>query len=278
MDGNKKEKIFPILVVMEKEWKELHRTLIIKAFAKAEQELIAENHINPSNHKKAEHLSFHLAEDYKYSYTYKSLINLLKQATDEHEEVLIKKPEVVHLLSQYLGFDNFAAFSSSFEKQVVVNHQKPEEDIEDEKEAVFTGENNTNTTAKKLNDYKKHIIVAVILCVVVIAAYRFYDNSEDQRWLRWNENHYEEVAFNQADFKNGDLKLYDPELLEFRKIKVDSNTKFFDNNGVPIVWYFKHASGTVEFFDAYGLHPTHNRYVKPVTYHIINKYASGNPQ
>jgi hypothetical protein len=258
---------------MEKRWKELHRKLIIKAFAKAEQELIAENHINPSNHKKAEHLSFCLSEDYNYSYTYKSLVNLLKQATNKQEEVIIKKPEITHLLSQYLGFDDFAAFSKSIEKQII-----DDDKVEEIKtEADPHEEAATNPISKNLKGFKIYIAILVVVVLGILAAFQFYGNDEDQRWLRWSEDHYEEVVFNKADFKNGDLKLYDPELLEFRKIKVDSNTEFFDSNGVPIVWYFKHASGTVEFYEAYGLHPIQNKYVKPVTTHIINKYVRGNP-
>jgi flagellar basal body-associated protein FliL len=257
---------------MEKAWKEMHRALIIKAFAKAEQELIATHTTGPTKTKMACHLEDYLFTTHNYPYSYKSLVTLYNNAQVE-EEVIVKKPEVINLLSKYLEFEDFATFSSSVKQQEVKSYEELEEVIESDKQGGVAQEPNTKS---RKNAYQVYIVIAVILSLGILALFQFYGNNENQRWLRWNEDHYEEVAFNKTDYKNGILKLHASELLKFRKIQVDVNTDFFNNKGVPIVWYFKHASGNVEFFDSYGLHPTQNKYVKPVTEHIINKYVINN--
>lgn len=273
--GNKKEKNFPTLELMETTWKEIHRALIINAFAKAKKELTAENYMKPSKNKQAEHLSCCLSEHHKYSYSYKSLIKLYNKAGDEKEEVIIKKPEVIQLLSKYLGFDDFTAFSNSVDKLTAESSNEPIKVQEVKEKESLKKEIKPSSIARATNSYQIYIIIGAILVLSVVAAYKFLNYDEDQRWLRWQADHYEEVNFHKTSFKNGTLKLYTPELSKFKRIQVDTNTQFFNTKGVAVVWYFKHASGTVEFFNSYGLHPTENKYVKPVTPYILKKYVMG---
>lgn len=62
-------------------------------------------------------------------------------------------------------------------------------------------------------------------------------------------------------------------LLEFRKMKVDTQTLFFDKKGSPKVWCIKNPNGTLEFYNNPGLQPETGKTLKPISKYIIQEYV-----
>jgi hypothetical protein len=55
--------------------------------------------------------------------------------------------------------------------------------------------------------------------------------------------------------------------------KLDQPSQFFDfATKEPLVWYYKGADGTVEFFDQPGFHPKYAQELKPVTPEIVEEF------
>lgn len=97
---------------------------------------------------------------------------------------------------------------------------------------------------------------------------------DDKECMQWQEDHFELVycETNPDDSTNGNPKIpIDKELLDLRKIKITDTTTFF-KNGKPIVWYCK-TGDEFECFNEPGFHPLNNKSLKPITNHMIDKYA-----
>ncbi|WP_264563011.1 hypothetical protein [Flavobacterium sp. N2155] len=60
---------------------------------------------------------------------------------------------------------------------------------------------------------------------------------------------------------------------DFRKLKVDTKTSFFDKKGNPKIWYIKNPNGTLEFYNQPGLQPETGKTLRPITRYIIQEYV-----
>lgn len=64
-----------------------------------------------------------------------------------------------------------------------------------------------------------------------------------------------------------------PEIKEIKTIKVDENTRVVDNDGNPLVWYYKNENDEIEFYNHPGNHPQlAGIKLEPVTPEIINLF------
>ena len=59
-----------------------------------------------------------------------------------------------------------------------------------------------------------------------------------------------------------------------KRIKVDENTRFFNKNGKPVLYYYQKGSD-IEFFKRRGYHPQYGVELMPVTKEIVEEYFSG---
>ena len=124
----------------------------------------------------------------------------------------------------------------------------------------------------KLN-WKHAIIVASIFLFIAFVVIFFAFPNKD--CMQWSGDHYELVDCDlkiQGFGTVANIEIFDPTLINLKKIKVCDTTTCFDKNGTAIIWYAKTANG-VDFFDAHGRHPENNSPLRPVTRYILNKYA-----
>lgn len=121
---------------------------------------------------------------------------------------------------------------------------------------------------------RKHIII-ITISVAIFAGYALKKEVfPSKECMQWNVDHYEEVICegNQLGFANiNPIFERDEDLLDFKKLKVDSTTVFF-KEGQPIVWYAKRG-GKCEFFNGPGLHPITGKPLMPITKYMIEKHV-----
>lgn len=120
--------------------------------------------------------------------------------------------------------------------------------------------------------WKKIVITISFISSIVAITYLGID-WKLKNCMTWTGIEYEKVYCS---------KSYDPKIIpvdikrlkEFKKIEVDTNYTFFDDNAKAIVWYHK-TGGKIEFFTKPGIHPTNNKPLKSVTQEIVRKYVFG---
>ncbi len=222
----------------------MHRKLIIDAFEKAkrEQGLIKKTHIS-------KFLSDYITEHTKEPYGERILRNHYNSAISNKNEEVELRSFAADSLSNYLGNDSY----SGYIKKVT--------------EDKFKTEKSTLLPNKK---YQITLLILAILVVILLISIFTFKN---QRWMVWQEDHYQEVIFNTEKYNIGDLKIYKEERIElFKKIEPNCNTIFFKDNGLENLWYSKNRKKELEFFTSLGLHPQTGKTLKPITQYMIKKY------
>jgi len=63
-------------------------------------------------------------------------------------------------------------------------------------------------------------------------------------------------------------------LPEVNKLPVTKQTRFFSFDGKPLIWYYQHSDGKIEFFDKHGRHPQLNVVLSPVSTEIVKQYLN----
>ncbi|MEB3346365.1 hypothetical protein U6A24_12885 [Aquimarina gracilis] len=120
---------------------------------------------------------------------------------------------------------------------------------------------------------KARIAITISITITSITLLYFSINWQQKDCMTWKKDHYELASCPKSN--NPNIIPIDEKLLkEFRKIEVDTNFTFFNNNGEVLVWYYK-ADGTIEFFNSGGRHPINNKVLRPVTQTIVRKYVFG---
>ena len=94
--------------------------------------------------------------------------------------------------------------------------------------------------------------------------------------MQWSDNHYELIYCDEP--LKGNLNEVIPKdnyLLSLRKIKVYDTTNCFTPSKDAFIWYAKKSRTEVDFFNGNGngRNPENGATIKPVTQHILDKYA-----
>jgi hypothetical protein len=222
----------------------MHRKLIIEAFEKAKKEegFIKKTHVS-------RFLSEYITEHTKEPYGEKIIRVHYNNAMSSAQEKVELKSFAAESLANYLGNHSYKAYLNK--------SQVPE--FEREKRHLFTK-----------NKYQILLfILAVVIAILLVSSITL----NTQRWMVWQEDHYEEAAFDTEKYNIGDLKLYKEERMEkFKKIEPNCNTLFFKSNGIENLWYGKNKNKELEFFTSLGLHPDTGKTLKPITAYMIKKH------
>ena len=233
----------------------MHQKLILKVFEKIRKQEKEKTGITISDTATARLLSEYIEEHKKYSFGEKSLINLYRKSEKEEEETTIKSYVVVNAFCNVLGFNNFDEF------------QKNESG-----DRSLTTEISTPKKFKIGNCLKKYWIPIGINCCIIIGLLCYYVITK-QRWMIWKNDKYIEVTFNQEHYKQGELKLYNQDRIDyFKKVTPDCSTEYFDTNGKVKIWYGKNVKKELEYFTALGIHPETGKTLHPITKYMIHKY------
>ena len=221
----------------------MHNKLLIDAFEKAEKK-IGSDKASP----RAQHLSDYIFEDSKEQYGERSLRIKYKDISDGSKKTIRLTKHVEEALSHYLGYEDYAAF---------VTQNKEIEKKESNKFKFFLKKNKITLT----------------MSLLIIASVFIYSSATKQRWMVWQDHQYIEVDFDVKTYKVNQIKIYKEERIEsFKKIKTDSSTIFFTEDGSVKVWYGKNNKKELEYFSDLGLHPETGKTLKPITAYMINKY------
>lgn len=238
-----------------------HHYLIIAAFKKANKELLKEGLKEPSKMKKATLLSDVVEKTEGFVMSERNYRNYYTEATGtQAEDFYIKQPAVIKGLLSFLGYSTYEDFMktcTSTEEPLLSSSQEAQEKT--------TGDPYIKTS-------KKAFVVGGLLLVVLMSLWAF-EFAEEPRWMVWQEDHYEVAVFDRALFKAGKLKLYRADRIEnFKQLRVDCDTEFFDKQAQPQVWYAKNEVGNLDCFSSPGLHPLTGKTLKKITPYMIEKY------
>ncbi|MBQ0736477.1 hypothetical protein [Aquimarina celericrescens] len=214
---------------------------------------------NTSKTGLATHISKKIEEDHPDRIiSYKTLTRYYDKYLRNKDGVIDEpQPEIIEYLCQYLGYEGYEDFREKY------NRVQPESG----------GESKGPTLPIKT------IILTIALIIVIGLIYFGIDwqqgniEKSEKNCMTWTGDHYELAICP----KNHDPKIIpiDRKLLkEFRKIEVDTNYVFFDDEGNALVWYYKSGS-EIDYFNMSGIHPTNQKKLKRVSQTIIRKYVFG---
>ncbi|MFD0993188.1 hypothetical protein [Tenacibaculum geojense] len=223
----------------------MHNVLIQLAFDKMKNDHFKNEGLNLTKTQTSKRLSELLLDDYKVCFGDKRLRDIY------NNKAKIKQVDVLKALCDYLGYDNYNAFleSNNLNEKGRVN-------------ASFS-----NTIFK----FKQPLLISLTVLICLIMVYFF--TVDQQRWMVWKVDHYEEVDFDTKKYKLNQLKLFKEERINnFKKIEATCDTNFFDDKGNVKVWYEKNRNGKLDLFTSLGLHPETGKTLKPITRYMIKKY------
>ena len=225
----------------------MHQELIKDVYKKAKEKLVIEEGIKaPSDSAIAKYLIIAL-EDFQVFIHERTLRNHFNKAIKDNDpDTIIPKQDVIKGICNFLGFQNFEEYLKSKKKAPVTYKIK----------AFFM-------------QHKYAFMSAATVFLIMLGVNKF----NQQRWMVWKGDHYEEVAFDTRKYELNQLRLYKEErILYFKKIHPNCDTEFFNQDGTERIWYGKNNRGELEYFTSQGLHPQTKRTLKKITPYMINKY------
>lgn len=150
----------------------------------------------------------------------------------------------------------------------ILNHQGKREKV------VVISEDGSIKNQKNV-PLKKIGIIGVAVIIIGISIFLNIKNYTTKDCMVWKGEKYEAIDCRETinGFVDVTLPKDDKLIKEFRKIKVDSKTSFFDKKGNPKIWYIKNPNGILEFFNQPGLQPETGKTLKPISKYIIQEYV-----
>lgn len=240
-----------------------HKKLILQAFEKAEREELKKGNKNPSKTAMATAISDAISENAHFKFGEKRLRDYYNEALkNEKEDIRIAQLDVINALLNYLEFNSYEDFIRSLKKDEV---------------APFVNIEKEQTTKPLfikswLIKHKGNLLIGLlgISLMIIVSVFVF---KEEQQWMIWEKDHYEEADFSEDLLSAGKLKIYkEDRILKFKKLEPNCTIQFFNPDGNVKTWYGKNPEGTLEIFTTLGLHPETGKALKPITPYIVTKY------
>lgn len=242
----------------------MNKELILLAFAKAEQELKNRGVTAPSLTQMATVLSDYLEEHHDLQLGEKRLRmyrGAAEKTAGKSEDISIKRLAVINGLCDYLGYNSYQDF--------VEGEMGKGEMVEKSTEVITP----INRKKKGPSLFLKMVILATVLGFASLIIYNYANR---QRWMVWQENQYVEVDFDAKKYELKQLKIYkEDRITAFKKVALNCNTVFFNNDGSVRFWYGKNKNKELEYFTDLGLHPETGKTLKPITKYMIEKHVCG---
>ena len=122
---------------------------------------------------------------------------------------------------------------------------------------------------------KKIGIIGIVAVIIGISLFLNFKTWTTKDCMVWKGDKYEAVDCSETinSFAETTLPKDDKLIKEFRKMKVNSKTSFFDKKGNPKVWYIKNPNGILEFYNQPGLQPETGKTLRPISRYIIQEYV-----
>lgn len=237
----------------------MNKILILDAFAKAEQEIKKTGVLKPSLTQMATELSMFIEEKEDFILGERSLRDYRGDALkleDDESDISIKQIAVINGLCKYLGFQDYQDYFQN-------KNSKP---VEPRLGVI-----------KSKHHYSLTIKLFIAASIIVFIVFLLYKNSQKQRWMVWQDDHYVETSFDAEKYSVHRLKLYkEDRIISFKKVRVTCDTIFFNEDNSVRFWYGKNKNKEIEYFTDLGLHPETGKTLKPITNYMINKYVCKN--
>lgn len=238
----------------------MRKHLIIAAFEKARIESKENGTDTEAKTKLATILSEYIFENLKHPIHERSLRDYYSKALviDGDKDIKIAQQNVINGLCHYVNCDTYQDFLNTYKLQPIGSH------IEVTKQPQHV---------EVLKQFKKHK-TAILFLLSTIVLVIFIIKTNQERWMKWNGETYEETNFEPDSLKNGVLLLFSEEQAgHFKKLpKCDCDTDFFNPDGSAKVWYSKNKDKTIDCFNRPGLHPETGKTLKPISTYMIKNY------
>ncbi len=233
----------------------MHKEVIKSAFDKAKQEEQREGVKEPSNTSIAIRLSESIRKKTRFSFGERRLRDYYNAALKEdNDDINIGQQKVLIGLCKYLGYKDY--------KDFLVNNP------------YMKRMTQPKTRKEEIMIFIKRYRIVLLMCLITVMAVILINYFNKQRWMVWEGDHYVEVRFDAEKYSLSRLKLYNSNrIANFKQIIPDcNNTKFFNDNGSPNLWYGKSTKGELEYFTSLGKHPETGKTLKEITDYMIKKH------
>jgi len=263
----------------------MHKYLILEAFKKARKERKRIGDNKPSLTSLSEDLEE--ATDFKIGgKNFRIYYNNARKMGNLSEDISISQLAIVHNLSKYLGYENYEDFVAKYNPAENTDGKK-EKDDDKPPIIIITGSEESKIGNDKIQTekgsqfnfwFRKNQKIIIINTIVLVSLIIMFStdilSKSDERWMTWKNDRYVEIKFNITQYYSDELELYDQKKMEdFKKIEnPDCNTKYFNDKGEPITWYYKIGKDNLEIYTAPGLHPINGKTLKPITRYIIKEH------
>lgn len=269
-----------------------NKLLITEVFKKAEQESKRD-----TKNGLASYLWLYFKEDLKFEINDKSFSRYYDAYVIGNKEIRIK-PDRLDILSQYLGYKDFAEFSGTFIKNdneenkttVKISVDDDEESLTEKLSKIVI--NITNEQYFKVPDFLKKnglgILEMTFVLLMVTGGVVFSNNktskalgwmsgwgspATDKPYMYWDKDRYMATDSSSLHSRVEVVPMRDFAFINMKKImRPDTLTV---DNAMGKVWYDK-SNNHVEFFTSLGKHPENGKALKDVTEHILETYAGEN--
>jgi hypothetical protein len=197
------------------------------------------------------------------SFNRETFIRYYKKYIENKDIAYNPNGDLLNRCSEYLGYDSYEDY---------VMKKKSSSEIS-QSTKTYSANSNSLLIFKK---NKKTIIIINLIMVLALAFFIYKDLApkSQEKWMIWKENQYVAVEFSATKYYKGLLEPYDQKALEtFKKIEnPDCNTRYFNTNGEPVLWYYKVRKGHLELYTSPGLHPTNGKTLKAITRYMIQTH------
>jgi len=269
-----------------------NKLLITEVFKKAEQESKRD-----TKNGLASYLWLYFKEDLKFEINDKSFSRYYDAYVIGNKEIRIK-PDRLDILSQYLGYKDFAEFSGTFIKNdneenkttVKISVDDDEESLTEKLSKIVI--NITNEQYFKVPDFLKKNglgILEMTFILLMVTGGVFFSNNKtskslgfmsgwgspatDKPYMYWDKDRYMATDSSSLHSHAEVVPMHSYSFINMKKImRPDTLTV---NNAMGKVWYDK-TNNHVEFFTSLGQHPENGKALKDVTEHILETYAGEN--
>lgn len=174
-----------------------------------------------------------IEEQFNFNISSRTLAHYYDWMQGTKEPIQVRK-DIWDILARYVGYMNYE---------------------------VFVRENRRNGTNKK-----RFLFLIFILLGSVIFLTIWWTRPQCMVWV---EDHYETTVCDGS----GTLAIDPVALKKMTRVEVDCDTTvFFDQQGKPLIFYYKTREETLEYYTYLGMHPVHGKPLKPITGYMIQKY------
>src|SRR5690606_34727895 len=200
--------------------------------------------------------------------------NEVKEVIEEKDDAFLKESN--NPTSNLI--ENFAENDKVLDQKEIVNENIFTDEIlnhQGKREKVVVISEDGSIKNQKNIPFKKIGIIGIVVVIIGISIFLNIKNYTTKDCMIWKGEKYEAIDCRETinGFVDVTLPKDDKLIKEFRKIKVDSKTSFFDKKGNPKIWYIKNPNGILEFFNQPGLQPETGKTLKPISKYIIQEYV-----